>query len=108
MGRAYRLDPIPRYAAGPLGGPPAWGSGIKVIRTPIRAPRANAICERFLGSVRRECTDHLLILGERYLRGVLGEYVGHSTTLDRTKASASGRPCRPGSQQFRGRRHRNG
>ena len=55
----------------------AAASGIEVIRTPIRAPRANAIGERFLGSVRRECTDHLLILGERYLGGVLGEYVGH-------------------------------
>jgi putative transposase len=49
----------------------AAASGIGVIRTPVRAPRANAICERFLGSVRRECMDHLLILGERHLRRVL-------------------------------------
>ena len=35
----------------------------------------NAICERFLGSVRRECLDHLLILGERHLERVLREYV---------------------------------
>ena len=55
----------------------AAASGIAVIRTPIRAPRANAISERFLGSVRRECTDHLLILGERHPGGVLAEYVGH-------------------------------
>jgi len=46
-----------------------------VIVTPIRAPRANAVCERFLGSVRRECVDHLPILGERHLRRVLAEYV---------------------------------
>jgi putative transposase len=44
------------------------------IRTPVRAPRANAVCERFLGSVRRECLDHLLILGERHLERVLAEY----------------------------------
>ncbi len=42
----------------------AAASGIRVLRTPVRAPRANATCERFLGSVRRECLDHLLILGE--------------------------------------------
>ena len=36
-------------------------SGIRVLRTPYRTPRANAVCERFLGSVRRECLDHFLI-----------------------------------------------
>jgi putative transposase len=55
----------------------AIASGIEVIRTPIRAPRANAVCERFLGSVRRECIDHLLILGERHLGRVLLAYVAH-------------------------------
>ncbi len=49
----------------------AAGSGITVLRTPIRAPRANAACERFLGSVRRECLDHVLVLGEGQLRRVL-------------------------------------
>jgi len=47
----------------------------KVIRTAVKAPLMNAICERFLGSVRRECLDHILILGERHLRLVLAEYV---------------------------------
>jgi transposase InsO family protein len=55
----------------------AAASCIEVIRTPVRAPRANAVCERFLGSVRRECIDHVLVLGERQLRRVLAEYVGH-------------------------------
>jgi transposase InsO family protein len=49
-------------------------SGIEILRTPYRAPRANAVCERFLGSVRRECLDHLLVLGERHLLRVLREY----------------------------------
>jgi len=48
-----------------------------VLRTPVRAPRANATCERFLGSVRRECLDHVLVLGERHLRRVLREYVAY-------------------------------
>ncbi len=52
----------------------AAGSRIEVLRTPVRTPRANAICERFLGSVRRECLDHLLILHEDQLRRVLRAY----------------------------------
>ncbi|HSH78522.1 MAG TPA: integrase core domain-containing protein [Herpetosiphonaceae bacterium] len=55
----------------------ATGTRIDVLRTPIRAPRANAICERLLGSVRRECLDHILIVGEAHLRRVLSEYVGY-------------------------------
>ncbi len=53
----------------------AVGTGIEVLRTPIKAPRANAICERLLGSVRRECLDHILIVSEAHLRGILNEYV---------------------------------
>jgi transposase InsO family protein len=55
----------------------AAASGIEVIRTPVRAPRANAVCERFLGSVRRECLDRIFILDERHLGRVLTEYVGY-------------------------------
>src|SRR5262249_35919960 len=55
----------------------AAASGIEVIRTPVRAPRADAVCERFLGSVRPECTDHVLVLGERHLRRILTEYVAY-------------------------------
>jgi transposase InsO family protein len=54
----------------------AKASEIEVSRTPYRAPRANATCERFLGSVRRECLDHLLIVSERQLYRVIKEYVG--------------------------------
>jgi transposase InsO family protein len=62
---------------GPLFARVASTSGIKVLKTPIRAPRANAYCERFLGGVRRECLDHLLILYEQQLRSVLHTYVAY-------------------------------
>jgi transposase InsO family protein len=48
--------------------------------TPVRAPRANAIADRWVGSVRRERTDRILIAGERHLRHVLTEYVDHHNT----------------------------
>jgi putative transposase len=55
----------------------AKGTGIEVLKIPYRAPRANAICERFLGSVRRECLDHLLIWGDRQLYRVMRDYVAY-------------------------------
>ena len=57
----------------------AVARGIKLLRTPYHAPRANAVCERYLGSVRRECLDHRLILTEEHLRRVLKEYVVYFT-----------------------------
>jgi transposase InsO family protein len=56
------------------------GADIRIIRTPVRAPRANAIAERFIGTLRRECLDHLLITGSRHLEVVLREYVQHFNT----------------------------
>lgn len=50
-------------------------SNITILKTPYHSPRANAICERFLGSVRRECLDHLFILQEKQLQRVLRAYV---------------------------------
>jgi len=55
----------------------ARSEGIRTIRTPIRAPRANAYAERFVGTVRRECLDRILILGRRNLEAVVHEYVEH-------------------------------
>ena len=50
---------------------------IDVIKTPVRAPKANAIAERFVGTVRRECLDWLIILNRRHLEHVLREFVDH-------------------------------
>jgi hypothetical protein len=53
----------------------AEGTEIAVAKIPPRSPILNPICERFLGSVRRECLDHVVILNERQLRSVLNQYV---------------------------------
>ena len=51
--------------------------GTRIIKSPVRAPRANAICERVVGTTRPECLDRMLILGRRHLEAVLAEYVEH-------------------------------
>ena len=51
--------------------------GIEIIRTPVRAPKANAIAERFVRTVRAECLDWLLILNRRHLERVLRVFVDH-------------------------------
>jgi putative transposase len=53
---------------------------IQIIRTPVRAPRANAVMERWFASLRRECLDRLLILGRRHLEAVLRTYAEHYNT----------------------------
>jgi putative transposase len=50
---------------------------IELLKTPYHAPRANAVCERFMRSVRQECLDHLLIFHEKQLQHVVNEYVAY-------------------------------
>jgi hypothetical protein len=51
--------------------------GLRVLRTPVRAPQANAYCERLIGTVRRECLDFMIPLHERQLCGTLRSWVAH-------------------------------
>jgi putative transposase len=55
-------------------------AGTRILRTAFQAPRMNAICERLVGTLRRELLDRVLILGERHLRAVLAEYQAHHNT----------------------------
>jgi len=59
---------------------------IQILKTPVRAPRANAIAERFVGTIRRELLDRLLIINQRHAAAVLREfqrhYVRHEAPLD--------------------------
>ena len=55
----------------------AAGSGIQELKTPYRTPRANGICERFMGSLRRECLDHVLIHDEKHLQRVVQAYTAY-------------------------------
>jgi len=52
-------------------------TGIKAIKTPKRSPRANSICERFIGSLKRECLDHMLVLHRHQLHRLVREYVAY-------------------------------
>jgi putative transposase len=51
--------------------------GIRILRTPVRSPRANAFAERWVGTVRRELLDRMLLLGRRHLEIALLGYVAH-------------------------------
>jgi putative transposase len=53
---------------------------LRIVKTPVRAPTANAVAERFIRTVRAECLDWLLILSRRHLERVLRVYVDHYNT----------------------------
>ncbi|WP_084315909.1 integrase core domain-containing protein [Actinospica robiniae] len=64
-------DSSPRHSCG------LEDCGLRVLRSPPQSPRANAVCERLVGTLRREVLDHLLILNEAHLRAFLAEYTAH-------------------------------
>jgi len=53
------------------------GFGVRVLKTPVRAPQANAFCERLIGTIRRECLDFLIPLGEGHLKRIVRDFVRH-------------------------------
>ena len=68
---------------------------IRIIKTPVRAPRANAIAERFIGTLRRELLDHILIINQRHAAAVLGEYEHHFNEHRPHRALGQAAPLRP-------------
>ncbi len=73
----------------------ASGTGIEVLRTPYGAPKANAFCERFLGSLQRECLDHFLILSERHLHREMKEYQEYFSYARPHQGIGRSIPCQP-------------
>jgi transposase InsO family protein len=83
---------------------------IRILRTPVRTPRANAIAERWIGTVRRELLDRVLIINRRHLETVLAEYVAHFNDHRPHRTLNQAAPLRPlpppaSSPQLRIRRH---
>jgi putative transposase len=67
---------------------------IRILRTPVRAPRANSIAERWVATARRELLDRILIVNRRHLTAVLTEYVRTSTTIAASRALHQAAPLR--------------
>jgi hypothetical protein len=68
---------------------------IRILASPPQAPRANAICERIIGTLRREALDRLLIVNEHHLRWVLTEYLSHYNTARPHRALGQLAPLKP-------------
>jgi hypothetical protein len=68
---------------------------IRIIKTPVRAPRANAIAERFVGTIRRELLDRLLIINQRHAAAVLQEFERHYNSHRPHRALGQAAPSRP-------------
>ena len=69
------------------------GTGVRIIQTPVRSPRANSFAERYAGTLRRECLDHLLTRGERHLRRLLPSTRGITTVIGLTSRGNNDHRC---------------
>ena len=69
--------------------------GLKVLRIPFRSPRANSICERVIGTIRRECLDWIIPVSENHLRATLREWVSHYNAGRPHKSLGPGVPDPP-------------
>ena len=92
--RNYAGDFVPKAAA----------LGIETILTPVRAPKANAIAERVIGTIRRDCLDHLIVLTERHLQRVLREYVAYYNDTRPHQSLGDQPPSGPRTPTLRGGR----
>ena len=70
------------FGALSFAGKSAAGLGIRTALTPVRAPRTNAVAERLVETLRRECLDHLIVVNDAQLRAVLGEFVAYEIMPD--------------------------
>jgi putative transposase len=68
---------------------------IQIIKTPVRAPRANAIAERFVGTIRRELLDRILIINQRHAAAVLREFESHYNDHRPHRTLGQAAPTRP-------------
>jgi putative transposase len=69
------------------------GNGVRIIKTPIRSPRANSFAERYVGTLRRECLNHLLIYGAQHLRHILTEHCSTTTNVGPTSRGNNDLRC---------------
>src|SRR6516225_6049125 len=79
--------------------------GLKVMKTPVRAPQANAFCERLIGTMRRECLDFMIPLNERHLRAIVREWVFHYNRGRPHSRLGPGIPDQSSAPRHRAHRH---
>jgi transposase InsO family protein len=77
--------------------------GIETVLTPVRAPQANAVAERWIGTIQRECLDHIIPLSARHLRRIVQEFVEYHTQTRPHRTLDLQPPAGPRPRQGHGR-----